>query len=154
MNVVSVLTAAQMHRAVLDHAAEADVVIMAAAVSDFKPVSASDRKIKKETASTVIELERTPDILKSLGALNGGRLLVGFAAETDDVRQNALQKLKDKNLDLIVANDLLKQGAGFGADTNSVTMIDRFGRQSELPVMPKGRIAAQIIDKIVELRNK
>jgi phosphopantothenoylcysteine decarboxylase/phosphopantothenate--cysteine ligase len=89
-----------------------------------------------------------------LAALPGKRLLVGFAAETDEVIENARKKLKTKNLDLIVANDLTRNGAGFGADTNAVTMLDRSGTSTELPVMPKSEIAEQIIGKVAQLIAK
>lgn len=154
VGVIQVKSAADMSRAVMEHVKRADVVIMAAAVSDFKPVFPVERKIKKQEASTVIELERTEDILNAVGGLPGKRLLVGFAAETDDLTENALKKMKEKNLDLIIANDVLKQGAGFGTDTNIVTIIDRSGSKTELPLMPKTEIADRILDKVVELRKK
>lgn len=151
---VSVTTAREMKQAVMDHLEKARAVIMAAAVSDFRPVAASERKIKKDRPPEAIPLERTDDILAELGTLPGKRLLVGFAAETDSVIDNAREKLKRKNLDLIVANDVLQPGAGFGHDTNAVTLIDRFGSLAELPVMPKEDIAAQIMQKIAELLVK
>lgn len=154
MNVISVKSAADMHRAVMDHAERCSIVIMAAAVSDFRPVSSSDHKIKKQDASLAIQLERTDDILASVSRVPGKRLLVGFAAETDDVEQNAFKKLKDKNLDLIVANDLLKEGAGFGCDTNRVTIIDRSGSRLDLPLMPKSKVADNIIAAVVKIRKK
>jgi phosphopantothenoylcysteine decarboxylase/phosphopantothenate--cysteine ligase len=148
---ISVVNARQMHDAVMEHSGQSQVVIMAAAVSDFRPVRTSDRKRKKDEAETILQLERTDDILLKLGKAGGDRLLIGFAAETDDVEQNALKKLKEKNLDLIVANDLLKAGSGFGADTNAVAIIDRAGKRTELPTMPKSEIAAQIINAVVAL---
>lgn len=151
VTMIPVRSAEEMHKAVMDQLEGARVVIMAAAVSDFKPAVSSDRKIKKHEAPAMINLERTEDILSSVGKAPGKRVLVGFAAETDDVLGNARKKLKDKNLDLIVANDLFKKGAGFGSDTNEVTLIDRSGTQTELPVMPKIEIARRIMDKIAEL---
>jgi phosphopantothenoylcysteine decarboxylase/phosphopantothenate--cysteine ligase len=151
VKLISVVSARQMHDAVMQHYGQSQVVIMAAAVSDFRPVHSSDRKRKKEEAETILQLERTDDILVKLGKTGGDRLLIGFAAETDDVEQNALKKLKEKNLDLIVANDLLKAGSGFGTDTNAVAIIDRAGKRTELPTMPKSEIAAQIINAIVAL---
>jgi len=152
VKVVRVISADEMYRAVMEHADGTHVIIMAAAVSDFKPAVSTDRKIKKHEAPTVIKLEPTRDILLKLGKTKGKRFLVGFAAETDNLHQNAVKKLKEKKLDMIVANDLTKAGAGFDTDTNSVTIIDRTGRSMDLPIMPKSQIAAQILDKIVELK--
>ncbi len=152
VTVISVQSASDMLGAVMEHIAAAQVVIMAAAVSDFRPATSSDRKVKKETAPMNIPLERTEDILLAAGRAPGKRLLVGFAAETDDALNNALEKLKKKNLDLIAVNDLTQQGAGFGSDTNAVTLIDRSGLKTELPVMPKNEIARRIIDKVSELK--
>jgi len=151
VKVVPVVSAEEMHAAVLEPYNHSDIVIMAAAVSDFKPVRPSARKIKKEEAPGVLQLERTPDILKELGKSGGKRLLVGFAAETDDVELNALKKLKDKNLDMVVVNDLLREGSGFGTDTNAVTVFDRSGRRRELPTMQKTEVARSIVDSIVDL---
>jgi phosphopantothenoylcysteine decarboxylase/phosphopantothenate--cysteine ligase len=148
---VSVVSAKQMYDAVMAHVDLSHVVIMAAAVSDFRPVRTTDRKIKKEEAPATISLEPTDDILMTLGKTRQDRLLVGFAAETDDVEQNAIKKLKEKNLDLIVLNDLLRTGAGFDSDTNAVMIIDRAGNKCELPVMPKTKIAAHIIEAITVL---
>ena len=152
MKVIRVLTADDMYRAVIEHAGAAHVIIMAAAVSDFKPTVSTDHKIKKHEAPTILQLEPTRDILLELGRTADKRFLVGFAAETDNVHQNAIKKLKEKKLDMIVANDLTKAGAGFETDTNSVTIIDRTGKSVELPVMHKSEIAANILDKIVELK--
>ncbi|HUI67966.1 MAG TPA: bifunctional phosphopantothenoylcysteine decarboxylase/phosphopantothenate--cysteine ligase CoaBC [Nitrospirota bacterium] len=151
VKVIRVLTADDMYRAVMEHAGTAQVIIMAAAVSDFKPAVSTDHKIKKHEAPTILQLEPTRDILLELGKTAGERFLVGFAAETDNVHQNAIKKLKEKKLDMIVANDLARAGAGFEIDTNSVTIIDRTGKSAELPVMQKSEIAAHILDKIVEL---
>lgn len=150
---VPVVTAEEMRAAVLKQYDHSDIVIMAAAVSDFKPIRPSARKIKKDEASDVLQLERTVDILKVLGESGGERLLVGFAAETDDVEQNALKKMKDKNLDMIVVNDLLRDGSGFGTDTNAVTIFDRSGKRQELPTMPKSEVARRIVDAVVDLMN-
>ncbi len=152
VTVIPVQSARDMYKAVMDHVEGSRIVIMAAAVSDFKPTVSSDRKIKKHEAPTVINLERTEDILSAAAKAPGRKLLVGFAAETDNVLDNALQKLKSKNLDMIVVNDLTKKGAGFGSDTNAVIIIDRAGVQTELQVMPKLEIARRIIDKIAELK--
>ena len=135
----------------MEQCEHSQVVIMAAAVSDFKPRHASERKIKKNDAALTLDLERTGDILQELGRMPGKRLLVGFAAETDDIEKNAVKKLQEKNLDLIVANDVLQTGCGFGTDTNSVVIIDRSGKRIEVPTMHKSEIAAHILDSLVDL---
>jgi phosphopantothenoylcysteine decarboxylase/phosphopantothenate--cysteine ligase len=142
-----------MDRAVKDHAGRCQVIIMAAAVSDFRPLEASDRKIKKNFALLQLKLEPTMDILKDLGETKEGRILVGFAAESDELVVNAREKLSRKNLDLIIANDIRAPGSGFAADTNRATMIDRAGTIVELPGMTKAELAARIIDKVVELKK-
>lgn len=152
IRVIRVLSADDMYRAVMAHVEGTQVIIMAAAVSDFKPAVSTDHKIKKHEAPTILQLERNRDILLELSKTAGRRFLVGFAAETDNVYDNAIKKLKEKNLDMIVANDLMKAGAGFDADTNSVTIIDRTGKSTELPGMHKSEIAAYILNKIVELK--
>jgi phosphopantothenoylcysteine decarboxylase/phosphopantothenate--cysteine ligase len=148
---IRVNTAAEMRRAVMEFSDQARVVIMAAAVSDFRPTVSSDRKTKKDAAVLTLQLQETEDILAELGTRSGRRMLVGFAAETDSIIQNATRKLKQKNLDMIVANNLLQEGAGFGGDTNAVTIIERSGRVTEIPVMQKSEVASRILDKIVEL---
>jgi phosphopantothenoylcysteine decarboxylase/phosphopantothenate--cysteine ligase len=148
VKVVSVVSAGDMHRAVTELLDRCHIVIMAAAVSDFKPLQTSDRKIKKEGAAQTLQLERTRDILLELGKAGGKRMLVGFAAETDDVEQNAVKKLKEKNLDMIIVNDLLRSGSGFGADTNAVTIIDRSGKRTEVPTLPKTQVAAAVMTAI------
>jgi phosphopantothenoylcysteine decarboxylase/phosphopantothenate--cysteine ligase len=152
VTLISVQSASDMHKAVMDHMEGTQIVVMAAAVSDFKPTFSSDRKIKKHEAPTMINLERTEDILSAVAKSPGKKLLVGFAAETDNVLDNAIQKLRSKNLDMIVVNDLMKKGAGFGTDTNAVIIIDRAGVRAELPLMPKREIARRIIDKIAEFK--
>ena len=152
MAIIQVWSAAEMHRAVNEHADSAQIVIMAAAVSDFRPVVSSDRKIKKDAAPGNLALERTVDILQELGTSRGRRLLVGFAAETDNILENASKKLHEKNLDMIVVNDLLNKEAGFGSDTNEVTIIDRSGAVFRLPLMSKADVAAQVLDKAAKLR--
>ncbi len=145
VTLVRVESAADMQKAVNQHSACCGIVVMAAAVSDFRPVTAFDRKIKKEIAEDSLALERTTDILHELGRAGRNGILVGFAAETEAIEQNALKKLKEKNLDLIVANDLQKENAGFGTDTNSVIIFDRSGNRTEMPTMPKIMIARYIM---------
>ncbi len=154
VTVVPVVSADDMRAAVLGRFPGCDAIIMAAAVSDFKPSVSYDRKIKKEDAPAVLQLERTADILKELGKISGKQLLVGFAAETDDIEVNAHRKLKDKNLDMIIVNDLLRTGSGFASDTNSVVIFDRYEGRQELPTMPKSQLAASIISSVVELMKK
>jgi len=154
VTMVPVVSAADMHRAVMEHLDRSHIVIMAAAVSDFTPLQTSDRKIKKEDAALTLPLGRTEDILHNIGKAGGKRLLIGFAAETDNIEQNALKKLKEKHLDMIIVNDLLRSGSGFGFDTNAVTIIDRSGRRTELPTMPKAVIADSVITAISEFLKK
>ncbi len=153
VRMIRVTTASEMHAAVVEHAQAAGIVIMAAAVSDFRPTAPAARKVKKEKAALSVPLEATVDILQSLGENKDNRILVGFAAETENVVGNAREKLKRKNLDLIVANDVSKPGVGFGAVTNAVTLIDRNGALSEIPLMSKEEIAARVLDKVEELKT-
>jgi phosphopantothenoylcysteine decarboxylase / phosphopantothenate---cysteine ligase len=154
VRLITVVSAKEMHDAVLANVDQSQVIIMAAAVSDFRPAHPVERKLKKEEAAAVVQLERTDDILLKLGGSKGERILIGFAAETNDVTKNAGEKLRKKNLDLIVANDLFRAGAGFAGDTNSVTLIDRSGATIELPVLPKSRIAEHIIDASLRLLKR
>lgn len=132
-----------------------DIIIGAAAVGDFKASRAADQKIKKmenKSQSLTLELVSTPDILKTLGqAKKPGQVMVGFAAETQNLIDNAKKKLESKNLDFIVANDVTMEGAGFAADTNIVTIIGRNGDTRSLPLMSKKEVAASIIDSVVKL---
>ncbi|MGA3244499.1 MAG: bifunctional phosphopantothenoylcysteine decarboxylase/phosphopantothenate--cysteine ligase CoaBC [Bacteroidota bacterium] len=151
---VDVESAEQMHAAVNSHANSADAVIMAAAVADFTPEAPAKNKIKKAAAKKQfsLELTGTPDILLSLGQKKKkGTLLVGFALETQDELRNAQEKLKKKNLDFIVLNSLNDTGAGFGSDTNVVTIVDRKGRAEKLPLMSKFDVANEILNRIQKL---
>lgn len=153
IELITVTTAAEMDRAVMDHAGRCQIIIMAAAVSDFRPSEISDHKIKKNTAPLQVALEPTRDILQVLGEKKEGRMLIGFAAETDAIIANSREKLARKNLDLIIANDISSPGAGFAVDTNKAIMIDSAGTIDELPIMKKAKMAALIIDKVVELKK-
>jgi len=144
-----VTTAEEMYHAVLDRLDETTVLIMAAAVADYRPSSQAAQKIKKREAMTV-ELVRNPDILAEAGRKKGSRTLVGFAAETEELIQNAREKLAKKNLDLIVANDIR---VGFGGETNRVTILDRGGGVEELPELTKREAAHRILDRVVALRK-
>jgi phosphopantothenoylcysteine decarboxylase/phosphopantothenate--cysteine ligase len=154
IRVVSVETAQQMLDAVTEHAPSSDVVVMTAAVADFRPVHTVDGKIKKHNGIPEITLEPTPDILASLGVAKPvGQTLVGFAAETDDVLANAQSKLKRKNLDLIVANDVSAPGVGFGHDTNAVSILLADGQQIQVDLATKHTIATAVLDSVVKSRT-
>ena len=148
VEIVNVGTAQEMYKAVRDAALQADVLIMAAAVADHRPVSAAKDKIKKKGVGLTLELEPTPDIL---GSVQGDFIKVGFAAESSNLVENAKQKLQQKGLDLIVANDIIAVDSGFGADNNQVTIIDRDGKTDRLPLLPKGEVADKILDKVAAL---
>ena len=144
---VDVLSAAEMYEAAVGTFGASDGAVMCAAVADYTPAHVSDTKIKKGDGGLTIELRRTRDIAAELGARKGGRVLVGFALETDDEEAHAEAKLTKKNFDFIVLNSLRDPGAGFRGDTNKVTLIDRAGRE-ELPLMSKREVAARIADKL------
>ena len=140
VEVIRVTTALEMHGEVISRFADADVVIKAAAVADYRPAVTSDNKIKKGGDMT-LTMVRNPDILAELGKQKAGQMLVGFAAETENLQENARGKLNSKNLDMIVANDLTQEGAGFAADTNVVKLYYRDGRELALPKMAKTELA-------------
>lgn len=144
----------EMRRAVLDRAGEANVVIMAAAVADYRPATPQARKIKRGETAMTLALEPTPDILAELGRENNRRILVGFAAETDDVAAHARSKLERKGADLIVANDVTQEGAGFDTDTNIVTLYPRSGREIPLPKMDKFEVANRVLDQVLEIQKQ
>ncbi len=150
---VAVETAAEMEAAVL-HNSDADVVVMAAAVADFRPVAPAPGKIKKADGVPTVELEPTPDILAGLGRTKRpGQVIVGFAAETDDVVANATGKLKRKGLDLIVANDVSAPHAGFQHDTNAVTIVSADGLVHNVPLSDKRAVARAVLDAVVARRR-
>ena len=148
---VKVISAADMKVAVNKRFEGIDVVIKAAAVADVTPKNKSDHKLKKEECGDAIKLGKTDDILKGLGKIKGKKILVGFAAETRDLMENAKRKLKEKNLDLIVINDVSRKDAGFGTDTNEVNIVDGNGNVDSLPLMMKERVAELILDKVKEI---
>ena len=149
IDVVKVASAAQMQDAVLARSQEQDVIVMAAAVADFRPVAPPDRKIKKDEGLPQIVLEPTHDFLVDLGQQKPpGQVLVGFAAETDNVVDNAVSKLERKNLDLIVANDVGAPGVGFEHDTNAVTLIGPDGVVAEVPLSSKHDVARVLLDAV------
>jgi phosphopantothenoylcysteine decarboxylase / phosphopantothenate---cysteine ligase len=150
-NTISVRTTEEMHRAVLENSSDADVIIKAAAPLDFRPKSVASQKIKKKTAELVLALEPTVDILKELGGIKNGKVLVGFAAETEDHLKNGLEKLKAKNLDLIVVNPVNGPDSAFNSDMNHATIIDASGRTEEIPPASKHVVAGKILDRVVQL---
>ena len=151
---VKIESAKDMYEAVLENLDENDVVIKSAAVADYKPKNYSNKKIKKSDDDLVIELDRNKDIAQEIGKIKNNKILVGFAAETNDLIENASLKIKKKNLDFIVANDLTKEGAGFGVDTNIVKIIDKEGNITEYPKMKKEEVANIILDKISIIKNR
>jgi phosphopantothenoylcysteine decarboxylase/phosphopantothenate--cysteine ligase len=150
---IAVTTAEEMRAAVLEEFHNCTALIMAAAVADYRPVEASGSKIKKSHGPLELRLEPTIDILHELGAVKNGKFLVGFAAETDDLTGNARTKLAAKNLDMIVANDVTREGSGFDGDTNIATILDRNGAVSPLPIMSKDELAERILDHMLALRR-
>ena len=152
LETVRVRSAAEMGAAVEKRAADAAIVAMAAAVSDWRPAAVAPQKVKKRDGALSLDMVRTADILKRLGAAKGSRFLIGFAAETNGVREYARRKLVEKNLDLIVANDVSKRGQGFAVETNAALLIDRKG-EIAVPVVDKRELSERIWDRVVELRG-
>jgi len=153
-NIIKVRTAQEMHKAVIDNYKKSTVIIKAAAVADYRPKIFVKEKIKKDNKPRAIELERNPDIIAEIGQNKKNIVLVGFAMETKNLLANAREKLKKKNMDLIVANSLREEGAGFQTDTNKITIIDREGDVQSLPVMTKIEAAEKILEKVEELLKK
>ncbi len=155
VRVIRAVSAEDMHTAVKDEIVNATVFVGAAAVADYAPANAADAKIKKDGRDVMtLELKKTPDILSEVSKnRHGGMLVVGFAAETNDVVGYARSKMEKKGLDLVVANDITKAGAGFNTDTNIATILTRNGGEVELPLMSKREMADRILDEIVRLRK-
>jgi phosphopantothenoylcysteine decarboxylase/phosphopantothenate--cysteine ligase len=152
---IVVETAEEMHTAVVDSSSAADILVMAAAVADFRPKRPEEKKIKKETGLESVVVEPTPDVLEEVASLrrSGGlkiRIVVGFAAETDELEANARAKLAKKNLDAIVANDVTKEGSGFGSDTNEAVIFFADGSSERLPLMRKELLARVLWDRLAE----
>ena len=156
VNFCGVKTAEEMRQAVVGPSSQYDVIIKAAAVSDYRPRDKADQKIKKGKESQTFELVKNPDILAELGSMKGdsSRILVGFSAETEDLVANATQKLEKKNLDMIVANDVSREDAGFESDTNLVKVMCRDGHIEEFPLMTKDELANQLLERIKDLWEK
>jgi phosphopantothenoylcysteine decarboxylase/phosphopantothenate--cysteine ligase len=150
---IDVRTAEEMLRAVEAKFSEATIAIFAAAVADYRPAKSFDQKIKREREPLTISLEPNADILATVAKNKGNRLVVGFAAETERVAENARKKLTAKNADIIVANDVTAKGAGFDVDTNVVTLFSRDGRDVALPRMSKTEVAQRILDEVLRLRS-
>lgn len=154
---IAIESAQEMYQAVMNHLAQAQVVIKAAAVADYRPQERALQKIKKSSepgGGITLHLTRNPDILAEVGKNKGSRILVGFAAETNDLIKNAQEKLQRKNLDLIVANDVTRPGAGFRASTNIVKILDAQGNIEELPLMSKEAVAQRVLDRVAKLLKK
>jgi phosphopantothenoylcysteine decarboxylase/phosphopantothenate--cysteine ligase len=154
VELVRVRTAEEMRGAVLENFGAATMVVMAAAVADFRATKVAAEKLRRAGAGLLLELEATPDILAEIGRNKGERLLIGFAAETGDVKESAQRKLEKKSADMIVANDVSEPGAGFDGDTNIVTLFFADGREERLPKMSKFDVAVRILDETAHLREK
>jgi phosphopantothenoylcysteine decarboxylase/phosphopantothenate--cysteine ligase len=153
VRLIEVESAADMQRALEAEFDRATVLVMAAAVADYRPASPLGRKLKKGAAALQLALARNADIVSGLAKGRNGRTVVGFAAETHDVVREARRKLREKGLDLVVANDVTANGAGFGSDTNVVRLIDANGLDRSLPVLPKDEVAARILDWVAARRR-
>lgn len=153
VNVIPVVSAEDMYEAVMDCFDGQDIVIKAAAVADYRPKNPADEKVKKKDGELVIELEKTTDILKTLGERKDKQFLCGFSMETENMLENSREKLRRKNLDMIVANNLKTKGAGFGTDTNIVTILTEQDTK-ELEIMSKDEVAGVIVDNILERIKK
>jgi phosphopantothenoylcysteine decarboxylase/phosphopantothenate--cysteine ligase len=152
VNIINVVSVSDMYEAVMSNLAWATIVIKAAAVGDYTPSHTFQGKLKKGAREMMLELERTVDILSEVGKKKDGRVVVGFAAEVENIVENALEKLRKKNADLIVANDLSKPGSGFGEDTNIVYFVDKWGKVDEFSLMTKTEIAQRVYDKIIGIK--
>ncbi|MFZ5518289.1 MAG: bifunctional phosphopantothenoylcysteine decarboxylase/phosphopantothenate--cysteine ligase CoaBC [Candidatus Zhuqueibacterota bacterium] len=151
VRLIRIQTSEQMADAVQQEIERQDIVIMSAAVADFAPATFSDQKLKKAEATASFEFKRTKDILKTVGQSKGNMILVGFAVETENERENSLKKLREKNLDLIVTNNPKVEGAAFAVDTNIVTLMTRDGQVEAVPMMTKKLLAHKIMDRIIAL---
>ena len=151
IKITHIKTGKELYESIINEYHDSDVVIMAAAVSDYKPVKFSKKKIKKNNNELIIKLEKTTDVLFELGQIKKKQILVGFALENDEELLNAKNKLKKKNLDLIVLNSLNDEGAGFGHDTNKITIVDSLGKVTPYKLKKKDEVADDIFKHIIEL---
>ncbi|MDQ0215072.1 phosphopantothenoylcysteine decarboxylase/phosphopantothenate--cysteine ligase [Oikeobacillus pervagus] len=154
VEIQKVQSAEEMYQAVMQRYDQADIVIKSAAVADYRPKQTYDHKMKKQDGDLVVEMERTKDILKTLGEKKQHQILIGFAAETDHVGEYAMKKLKSKNADMIVANNIKMKGAGFGGETNIVTFFKQDGSKKELGILSKKEVAYEILREAVEILKK
>jgi phosphopantothenoylcysteine decarboxylase/phosphopantothenate--cysteine ligase len=151
IEVVRVKSANDMYEACIEHFENIDIAVMSAAVADYTPVTVAKQKIKKDDGSLIVELTKTKDILKALGEIKNKQLLVGFALETTNEKENAEKKLQSKNADIIVLNSLNDAGAGFGYDTNKITIFDKWGGEYHFDTKPKSEVAKDIVNTIIKL---
>jgi phosphopantothenoylcysteine decarboxylase/phosphopantothenate--cysteine ligase len=152
VEVIHVQTAVEMHRAVLDHLAEASIIVKSAAVADYHVANVPRQKVKKTAMRLSLELDPTPDILAEVGRRKQDQLLIGFAAETENLVAEARRKMESKNCDMVVANLVSQEGIGFETEENEVTLVLRTGEQLKLPRAPKRQVADQILDHALRLR--
>jgi len=152
--IIKVRTAQEMYKAVLDNYKKATIIIKAAAVADYCPKVLATEKIKKDKKILSLELKRNPDIIAEIGKNKGNRILVGFAMETQNLLANAREKLKTKNMDLIIANNLQEEGAGFRTDTNIITIIDRTDKAESFEKMTKIEAAEEILNRVQKIIKK
>ncbi len=151
---VSVVTAEEMHRAVLARMQDCTVLVKAAAVADYRPAAPQARKMKRASGAATLELEPTPDILADVAREKGNRFFIGFAAETDDLAGNARKKLESKRVDMVVANDVTQEGAGFDVETNVVSIFTRDGARVDVPQMSKLEVAHRVYDEMLRMKQK
>ena len=154
INIINTSTVAEMHEEVMKRLDWATIIIKAAAVGDYALEKPIDGKIKKDRDELNLSLKPTLDILSDVGLKKNGRIVVGFSAECENIIENSIAKLRKKRLDLIVANDITREGSGFGGDTNIVYLIDRSECVDELPIMGKDEVARRVFDKILEIGNR
>jgi phosphopantothenoylcysteine decarboxylase/phosphopantothenate--cysteine ligase len=154
IEVINVLSAKEMHNECMKGHEKFDIIILVAAVADYRAIEKSTNKIKKTDDELVIKFIKNPDIAKDIGTNKKDKILVGFCAETENLIENARGKMKSKNFDIIVANDVSKEGAGFDSDTNIVTIMDSAGVTKDLPMLGKYEVAEEIIDFIKEYKAR
>jgi phosphopantothenoylcysteine decarboxylase/phosphopantothenate--cysteine ligase len=154
ITVINVVTAAEMYQACMKEFPSVQAVVKAAAVADYRPKTAAQEKIKKTSENLTLELEKNPDILREMGKLKKEQVMIGFAAETEDLLKHAQEKLQAKNLDMIVANNVSQPDSGFNADDNQVTFLEANGDAEQLPLLNKKEVARRIVEKLIKLLPK